>query len=128
MKVTLVRSYRSKNGHVTFVYKVTGSATQMAEYKKSQADFYREDESGNALWFTTRCIGQSGKLIITTNGNVVPDMSAFDQASSLASQYGGNFGAELARAAAESLVSGNNIPPQAQDVPKPQEKAGIADL
>jgi hypothetical protein len=119
MRVTLVRSYRSKNGNVTFVYKVTGSKEQLAAFKESQGDFYREDEHGSPLWFTTRCIGKSGTLIITSNGNVVPDMSQFDQAASLAKQYGGDFGNELARAAAQSLVGGMNSTPAPQ-VPKPE--------
>lgn len=108
MKVTLVRSYRSKNGNPTFVYKVSGSKEQLAAYKKAQGDFHRTDDDGNPLWFTTRCIGKAGTLIITSNGNIVPDMSAYDQAASLAAQYGGNFGAELAKAAASGLVTTAN--------------------
>ena len=105
MKVSLQRSYRSKNGHVTFVYKVTGSAADLSAYVDAQGEYYREDETtGDALWFTTRCIGQSGTLIITSNGNIVPDMSAFDQAASIASQFGGNFGQELAKQAAQSIL------------------------
>jgi len=105
MNVSLQRSYRSKNGNATFVYKVTGKASDLEAYKSAQGEYYREDETtGDALWFTTRCIGQSGTLIITSNGNIVPDMSAFDQASSIASQYGGNFGQELAKQAAQSIL------------------------
>ncbi len=104
MKVKLIRSYRSKNGNVTFVYGVTGSKADLAAYKEAQGEFYREDENGTALWFTTRCIGDAGSLIITTNGNIVPDMSKFDQAASLAEQYGGNFGQELARLTAASVL------------------------
>ena len=36
-------------------------------------------------------------------------MSAFEQAASLAKQYGGNFGQELARASVASLL-GNSAP------------------
>jgi len=107
MKVKLLRSYRSKNGNVTFVYTVHGTDAQVEAYKEAQGDFYREDESGTPLWFTTRCIGDAGKLIITTNGNIVPDMSAFDQAASLASQYGGNFGEELAKATVSKILGGS---------------------
>jgi len=118
MKVKLLRSYRSRNGNVVFVYAVTGSAAQIEAYKVSMGENLREDESGNPLWFTTRCIGQTGSLIITTNGNVVPDMSKYDQAASLAAQYGGNFGAELAKAAAQSLIGGRVETPET-----PVEKA-----
>jgi hypothetical protein len=128
MKVALLRSYRSKNGNPTFVYGVKGNTADLEAFKSAQGDYYREDDNGNPLWFTTRCIGNVGKLIITTNGNVVPDMSAFDQASSLASQYGGNFGQELAKASAHGLIAGlvgNNTP-----VDEPVDEAGsdIGDL
>jgi hypothetical protein len=105
MNITLIRSYRSKNGNPTFVYGVSGNATELAEFEAAQGDYHRVDEeTGTPLWFTTRCVGPSGKLIITSNGNVVPDMSAFDQAASLAQQYGGNFGDALAAQAAQSIL------------------------
>ena len=44
--------------------------------------------------------------MITSNGNVVADMSDFRKAESLASQYGGNLGQELAKASAASLLGG----------------------
>lgn len=122
MKVSLMRSYRSKNGNATFVYKVGGNNADLEAFKAAQGDYYREDDNGSPLWFTTRCIGAVGKLIITTNGNVVPDMSAFDQAASLASQYGGNFGQELARAAAAGLVAGMSASPVT-----PQVKEDVSD-
>lgn len=108
LNVKFVRSYRSKNGNVTFVYTVTGDKTLMTEYQTLQKDFYREDEQGVPLWFTTRFIGDRGTLLITSNNKIVPDMSAYDQAASISSQYGGNFGNELARAAAAMILHGNN--------------------
>lgn len=106
MKIKLSRSYTSKNGNKVFVYTVLGTETQIAEYKSAMGENYREDdETGEALWFTTRCVGNSGSLIITKNNKVVADMSAFDQAASLAAQYGGNLGQELARAAASQLIN-----------------------
>lgn len=113
MNVKLQRSYRSANGNVTFVYAVTGSKEDLAAYEEIQGSFFRKnEETGQPLWFTTRCIGQTGKLVITTNNKIVPDMSEFDQAASLAAQYGGNFGTELARAAAQKL---SGRAPQADD-------------
>ena len=104
----MIRSYRSKSkGLPTFVYTVTGTAEQLAAYKEAQGTYYREDEENKApLWFTTRCIGPQGKILITTNGNIVADMSEFDQAASLAAQYGGNLGTELARTSAQRLMGG----------------------
>jgi len=105
MNIKLKRSYRSKNGNPTFVYGVTGNEKDLKAFEAAQGEYYREDtDTGEPLWFTTRCVGQIGKLIITTNGNIVPDMSAFDQAASIAGQYGGNFGQELARIAAAGIL------------------------
>jgi hypothetical protein len=109
MKVKLTRSYKSKNGNTVFVYTAAGTDSQVEAYKAAQGDNYRESEDGTSLWFTTRCIGNTGTLVITEKGKVVPDMSAFEQAASLAKQYGGNFGQELARASVASLL-GNSAP------------------
>jgi len=118
MNVKLIRSYRSKNGNATFVYGVSGSASDLEAFEEAQGEYHRvDDETGMPLWFTTRCIGQTGKLLITTNGNIVPDMSAFDQAASLAEQYGGNFGQSLADSAAQAIL-GLKTP-----TPAPAEKA-----
>lgn len=106
MKIKLTRSYRSKNGNTVFVYSVSGSTEQLEAFKKAQGSNYREDDKGVPLFFTVRCVGQTGSLIITSTGKVVPDMSAFDEANSLAKQYGGNFGQEIARVAAEKLLGG----------------------
>jgi len=122
MRIKLERSYRSKNGNPTFVYGVSGNASDLAAYKDAQGEFYREDEtSGTPLWFTTRCVGQTGKLIITTNDNIVPDMSAFDQAASIAEQYGGNFGQELAKQAAQDILGSS------PSVAAPAAKAEVSD-
>ena len=97
MNVSLLRSYRSaKTGNPVFVYKVTGNAADLEAFAQAQGKFHRVGDDGHPLWFTTRCIGPVGNLIITSNGNVVADMSKFDQAASLAAQYGGNFGQALA--------------------------------
>lgn len=108
MKVKLTRSYKSKNGNTVFVYTVKGTNAQVEAYKAAQGDQYRETDDGESLWFTTRCIGQAGTLIITEKGKIVPDMSAFEQAASLAKQYGGNFGQELARMAAANLINNSS--------------------
>jgi len=109
LKINYKREYVSKAGNPTFVYVVKGSEKALAEFKSIQGDYYREDDTtGEALWFTTRAVGPSGSLIITSNGNIVPDMSKFNQAASLAKQFGGNLGTELARAAAADLLGLNS--------------------
>ena len=133
LHVSLLRSYRSKKGNPTFVYEVSGSASDLTAFETAQGDFHRTDvDTGKPLWFTTRCIGPKGTLIITSNGNVVPDMSAFDQAASLASQYGGNFGEQLAKMSAEQVLgkpSPSSPTPQEQPQPKEaDEDEGFGDL
>ena len=129
MKVSLLRSYRSKNGNATFVYKVNGTSAELDAFKNAQGDYYREDTDGSPLWFTTRCIGKQGSLIITTNGNVVPDMSAFDQAASIAQQYGGDFGQELARSAAQAILGATpSASPAQQENPQEQESDDLSDV
>lgn len=125
MKIKLIRSYRSKNGNATFVYGVSGSNSDLESFKEAQGEYYREDDKGTPLWFTTRCVGNAGSLIITTNGNVVPDMSAYDQAASIASQYGGNFGEALAQQAANSILGVSATP--ASSTPAQAEEAKSED-
>lgn len=110
LSVQMQRSYKSKNGNRTFVYTVSGKPSDIEAYREAQGEFYREDDkTNNPLWFTTKCIGKTGKLIITDNGNVVPDMSEYDEAASLAEQYGGNLGEMLAREAAQRLLGGRRL-------------------
>ena len=105
LSVKLQRSYVSKNGNRTFTYSVTGSNSELEAYKEAQGEYYTEDKkTQEVLWFTTRCIGKTGTLIITDNENIVPDMSEYDEAASLAEQYGGNLGEMLAREAAQRLM------------------------
>jgi hypothetical protein len=126
MNVSLLRTYRApKTGNPVFVYKVSGSAADLEAYAQAQGEFHRVDDDGHPLWFTTRCIGDSGQLIITSKGNVVADMSRFDQAASLAAQYGGNFGEALANATVAQIL-GTSVPqasaaqsaPEAESQPK----------
>lgn len=124
MNVKFKGSYRSAKGNTVFRYAVSGTPAQLESYKKAQGDNYREDDStGEPLWFTTRFIGNNGKLVLTSKGTIVPDMSAYEQADSLAKQYGGNFGQELAKmAAAQLLGSSNNasvVAPAAVTTEKP---------
>lgn len=107
MDIKSIRSYTSPKGNKVFVYSVSSTKEELAKYKAAQGDFYREAEDGTPLWFSTRSVGNSGKLIITTNGKIVPDMSAFDNAASLAKQYGGNLGTELAKVAVAQLLGTN---------------------
>jgi hypothetical protein len=115
MKIKLQRSYRSKNtGTPVFVYTVSGNASDLQSFESIQGEYYREDtKTGEPLWFTTRCVGDNGNLIITTNDKIVADMSEFDKAASVAAQYGGNLGEQLASIAASKLLGGSSTPAEA---------------
>lgn len=104
LTIKAVRSYTSKQGNKVFVYGVSGNKEDLEKFKAVSGEFFREDEEGKPLWFTTRSVGDKGQLVITTNNKIVPDMSAFDQAASLAKQYGGNLGEALAKAAVDQLL------------------------
>ena len=110
ISVSLKRSYRSPKGNTVFVYTVNAKPEEVEQYKTASGDYYRESEDGTPLWFTTRCIGQRGTLVISSKGKIVPDMSAFEQAASLAKQFGGNFGNELAKASVAHLLGNNSNP------------------
>lgn len=104
---TLVGSYRNKKGNLVFRYAVKGSEAQLEAYKQAQGEFYRETDDGQALWFSSRNVGKRAELILTSNGKIIADMSEFDAAASLAAQYGGNLGQELAKHAASVLMGGS---------------------
>lgn len=112
MDIKLIRSYKKLNKNnvliTVFVYAVNAAKEALAKYKEVMKDNFREDEGGVALWFSTRCVGQTGKLVITSTGKVVADTSKFDQAASLAEQYGGNLGEALAKQAADILMGGGS--------------------
>ncbi len=111
LKGKFMRSYKKASpvsgqpANTIFVYVVTGSDDEKVAYEEAQGANYRESDDKEPLFFTTRFGGNSVDLAITAKGRVVCDMSKYDQAASLASQYGGNFGQEIAKAMASQLVS-----------------------
>lgn len=94
-----------KNGNTVFIYKVTGTSSALTAYEDAKGEYYRVDEAtGDVLYFTTRFMGDKATLVINDKGNIYPDMSEFNKAASLAKQFGGNLGQELARIAASKLM------------------------
>lgn len=109
MKARKLGSYKKigkdNKPYTVFRYAVSGTPEQLAAYEKAQgANFRKDEQSGSPLWFTTRYAGETCDLIITAKGQVIADMSKFDAAASLANQYGGSLGTELAKAAAAQLM------------------------
>jgi hypothetical protein len=92
MKATFNNSYpkRAKNGNMVdvFVYHVTGTTQELADYKAVRGDQYREDSAtGAPLFFSLNYVGETVDLMITTNGNVVADTSNLRKANNLVQQY-----------------------------------------
>lgn len=109
MKATSIRNYvKKETGNDVFVYSVNfANEEEHNAFKDAQGAQYRVDaKTGQILWFSSRYHGENIDLIITSNNKVVADTSAFAKAKSLAKQYGGDFGQELAKASAQSLVAG----------------------
>ncbi len=132
IKGNFMRSYKKAspvNGqpaNTIFVYVVKGTDDELIAYEEAQGTNYRQSDDGEPLFFTTRFGGNNVDLAITAKGRVVCDMSKYDQAASLASQYGGNFGQEIAKAMASQLVSFGS-PAQSSLIsttPKDKEPAG----
>ena len=78
LKAKLSNYYRSqKTGQPVFVYTVTGSEEELAAFKTAKGSFYREDENGVALHFSSRALSnnrnESISLTITNNNNIVAD-------------------------------------------------------
>lgn len=90
LNTTFVRQYRKREtGKMVFVYGVTGTPEQLAEYKKAKGEFYREDEkTKQVLMFSSRYVGKSCPLIKTEKGEFVHDTTEFDQLANLSNQYG----------------------------------------
>ena len=112
------RNYK-KAGSTVFVYTFLNlKEEQKTALKTIQKDFYREDETGNPLWFTTRFVGEKAEVVANEkSGKLYADTSKLDQAASLAAQYGGNLGQELAKISAAQLLG---VAPQSMGVENPQ--------
>lgn len=129
MKGKFVRNYTSQKGNKTFVFEVSGSESEIEAYEEAQGDYLRSTEEGVPLWFTTRFPGKSVELIITTKGNIIADMSEYDQAASMAEQYGGNFGKELATLSAKKIlnISDSDDAPVSTSAPAAKEEVDSKD-
>lgn len=85
---------------VVFRYRIPKgqNAEALEAYADVQGSYFREDEeTGDALYFTTKFAGDKATLIINTeSGKCYPDMSAMRKAASLAKQFGSVVGAGAA--------------------------------
>lgn len=94
MKITFKKGpsnpYTSRTGKTVFVYHVSGTPEELAAYKTSKGEYYKEDkDAANApLFFTTDAIGNNAEMIKTSKGEFVPDMSKEKIFASLEEQFG----------------------------------------
>ena len=90
LKIKFLRQYRKRtSGQVVFVYAVTGDEKQLKAYEKSKGEnFKKDEESKEALFFSTRFVGKSGELMETSKNEWVVDTTEADQMKSLVDQYG----------------------------------------
>lgn len=113
MKAEFVRSYKSKKGNTTFVYRVSGNVDELEGFTEAQGEYLTlEDETGAPLWFTTRYIGEYGNLIITNKGNVIADMSEFEKIASLVGQFEGPLGEIMAKKMLDNVLTEKSVPTQ----------------
>jgi len=129
MKANYVRSYRStKSGNVVFVYSVEGTKKELEAYKEAQGEnLVIDDTTGKPLYFTTKGFGKEGKLIITSKGNIVPDLSDFHMLNSMAEQFGGVLGQEIVRAGLNK-TGNNNTPSATPKAEEAEQDENIGDL
>ena len=119
INATFDGDYVSKNGNATFRYVVSGKPDAIAAFESVQGEHYRESDDGKVLWFTTRYCGDLATLIINEDtGKIYPDMSEYRKQASLAAQFGGNLGDQLAKAAVNKLFGRKADEPQTEQPAK----------
>lgn len=92
MKIKLLSSYRNSNGHVVFVYRVSGSKSQIEVFSEAQGEYLKyedNDESKAPLFFTTKYAGDTGALVATSTGKIVVDNTEENKLISLMEQHKG---------------------------------------
>ena len=114
MKIKLLRSYRNSNGNIVFVYRVSGSKSQLLTYTEAQAEYLKyedDDESKAPLFFTTKYAGDNGALVVTSTGKIVVDSTEENKLLSLMEQHKGTaLGDALAAQVAAKMMSSLSKP------------------
>ena|ERR1035437_4217658 len=89
-----------------YVYTVAGTPAELKAYKTACKDRFVEDDKGTPLYFTTKVLGRSIELGISTkSGNVFANTSEADNIANLANQYPGVLGQEIARQGASVILA-----------------------
>lgn len=136
MKIKLISSYRNGNGNVVFVYRVTGSKSQMNTYVEAQAEYLKYedgDETKSPLFFTTNFAGNEGTLVITSTGKIVVDTTEANKMASLMKQHAGTplgdaLATQLATKMLGELSKATPASAPAQTTPTPTAENAEKDL
>jgi hypothetical protein len=112
------RTYKKSSGKVMFVYHISGDKQALDQFETIQGEHYRTD-NGIPVWFTSRYVGESCPLLITSKDKIVADTSEFDKANSLVQQAGGHFGEALANALAARYAHLRSAPQAPEPPPEP---------
>lgn len=87
LNIQLLRDYPSKKvaGERTFVYVVTGNAEDLETYEDAQGSYLViDDKIDKHLWFHNKNVGNTGKIIVTKDNKVFPDMDWLQKIKSTA--------------------------------------------
>lgn len=87
LNIQLLRDYPSKKvaGERTFVYVVTGNAEELETYEDAQGSYLViDDKIDKHLWFWNKNVGNTGKIIVTKDNKVFPDMEWLQKIKSTA--------------------------------------------
>ena len=136
LTIEFQRSYRKAGktpgapSRLTFVYLVKGTAEQLTQYRDIQGAYLREDEKGQALFFTTRYAGETAMLTLNHTGDdYYVDNTAMDKQASLVEQYGGNLGQAIAmQIAAQASGIVQPARPAASPAAKPENTQGLGNV
>lgn len=91
MKAKFLKAYRKADNNGSyrnvFRYAVSGSQQEIADYQEAQGVYYREDDNGQPLFFSTTFAGPTINLVKTADNRYVVDTSAFAQAEGMLSNF-----------------------------------------
>ncbi len=88
LKGTFKTQYRKQGGKLTFVYTVSGTPEELADYKKVKGEHYREDKDTKVpLFFSQRLNGKNVDIVPVKEGkDFAIDSTKADQLANLQAQ------------------------------------------
>lgn len=136
MKATFANRDFIRNNRTFFVYILSGTPEELAQYKAIKGEYYREgdnaskpEEFGKPLWFALDYYGEECIAKISKNNNVYADTSEMRKMASLAKQYGANLGDAIAQQLASQLLGNKSKPtPAAQQPDNTEHTSSAADI